>query len=55
MSQSESHERRHQMKVIKIDLPRDIEQIELHIETLIWENYVEDDCFTRSGTIWRFK
>lgn len=31
------------------------EQIELHIETLIWENYVEDDCFTRSGTIWRFK
>ena len=31
------------------------EQIELHIECLIWENYVEDDCFTRSGTIWRFK
>ena len=31
------------------------EQIELHIETLIWENYVEDDCFTRSGTIWDFK
>jgi hypothetical protein len=31
------------------------EQIELHIECLILENHVEDDCFTRSGTLWKFK